>query len=894
MRLRHAMGCGNRGLWALLCVLIVVVLVLAAMLLPKWGYAGRSGAPVAIATALGGGLALGGGAASRRKKRIVLGGRDEDFDNDNIAKGADGLEFPNIQKNPLADVQGAHHNFRVLLKSAIEQYEKEEGDDTVGSSKIGSGPPSADTVGVPSKGWGHTNSLVISAYEDFKRMCDIIRGDFSFISGYPGTTPVPDYPWGNDSDLGDGNIISRLNRWSTAHGELSVALEQLVSDLVDSKGNDLPSKNMFHQARDSLELSISAGGSKGGPFLRPNTPRSGSAPVADASWSGVTNTTHPLDNNFLHLFISDFTTCISQYTVPTVDLRAGNLFDVDKADDAVKVVINCTNEMLDLTKAGTKVTFARWNKMKEIVGAIDQGLTRWAEQIDLARKHVGPGEHITEYQQLYDNIGDVSSPDMGSLLHIVKLYLFGTSFLEPPPGLAPRFPGSRINSADLHSDYTVAVKDRLVEFSLRLDLLMTNYAHCRDRYELDWDKLDTLVSNIEVSTAAFGQLFKASSSWNGRVQSVQLYLDLATAVSAFKNTLGNDQTFIDRHDSGSTTAVQLWTSTKALNNGLSLYLPGADVPRSSYLTPPVGAPKPPHDIATFMDATMYNTTIINVGNAVREFVRTVFSGQKTAPTWDGIRRQYDALRGRVGSGRSPLVDPDSNVYVNVAIAAEAFARACFEFADKGDPVKIQDAANAKKQFMSDLHALQQEVTNSALLRDNFFPGNIQKKKDFNEAIQRAETALKGVPTLSLPDQGAFASLQVARPLTESQRLIHYKSAPTESVIFASNPDIVVSAAGQKVVLEAKTPEDLEGMVARLPKHGPSLAYGLVVDRPGDMTALYKAVAIRLELRLPPEIERKVADRKNAATGWLYNIVQFESGAYYTSQHDYIKPEFYAV
>jgi hypothetical protein len=67
------------------------------------------------------------------------------------------------------------------------------------------------------------------------------------------------------------------------------------------------------------------------------------------------------------------------------------------------------------------------------------------------------------------------------------------------------------------------------------------------------------------------------------------------------------------------------------------------------------------------------------------------------------------------------------------------------------------------------------------------------------------------------------------------------------------------------------------------------------DRPGDMTALYKAVAIRLELRLPPEIEQKEdAARKKAATGWLYVIVQFEPGAYYTRQHDDIKPELYAV
>ncbi|NBR87983.1 MAG: hypothetical protein EBT61_21210 [Verrucomicrobia bacterium] len=155
-------------------------------------------------------------------------------------------------------------------------------------------------------------------------------------------------------------------------------------------------------------------------------------------------------------------------------------------------------------------------------------------------------------------------------------------------------------------------------------------------------------------------------------------------------------------------------------------------------------------------------------------------------------------------------------------------------------------------------------------------------------------ALTAVPALTPFVPSPSVGLRgEARPLTESQKLIHYESAPTESVSFASDSDFVVSA-GQKVVLEAKTPEALERMVARLPKHGPSLVFGLVVDRPGDMTALYKAVAIRLNLHLPPEIEGKVADRKNAATGWLYDIVQFESGAYYTRQHDYIKPELYAV
>jgi hypothetical protein len=268
------------------------------------------------------------------------------------------------------------------------------------------------------------------------------------------------------------------------------------------------------------------------------------------------------------------------------------------------------------------------------------------------------------------------------------------------------------------------------------------------------------------------------------------------------------------------------------------------------------------------------------------------------------------IKGRGADGEEqPFLNPESSIYVRIAIAAQRFGQACYDFMDVGDFAKILEANNAEKDCIAALNELSQEVTDCELLHDMVHDENSKYKSEFRMRIANTINYLHGAnnelvalatpppPPPPPPLKGAPpppASMPVvARPLTESQRLIHYKSAPTESVIFASDSDFTVSA-GQKVVLEAKSPEDLKRMVARLPKHGPSLAYGLVVDRPGDMTALYKAVAIRLELRLPPEIERKVADRKNAATGWLYNIVQFESGAYYTSQHDYIKPEFYAV
>lgn len=890
------MGGGNRGLWVLLCVLIVVVLVLAAMLLPEWGSSGRSAAaaPAAVATVLG-------GAASRllrpgRKKRTILGGRLEDFDQANIDLGADGLGYPDIQKDPSSNVQESHHQARILLKKAVDQYQLERSDPISGESAVGLAAPTSPKANVPATGWATTDYSVQYVATLFRIMCDIIRGDFSFIGStylYSSQT-LPDYPWNNDFDLGNGNI-TRFGRWRMAHFDLLDGLDKrLIPALVDNNGSALPSRALFETARDYLQDTTNG-------LLDPNTPKLGPAPVTDPNWSSVDATSHPLDNGFSPKLIAGLAHCINLYTNPTDNLRNGDKFEVNWADSKVNDVIVRTNHILGLTSSSTKVTLARHHEMLKTLGDVEADLKLWANQIEFAAKDTGGGKTAL-YNDLVDAIGGSgSSATSGSLRKLLKDQYNRPDWQMPSalPAMASRLVAIK-DSGDLHRDYHRDLRVKVRDLVLRFKALEAAYTACRANYELEWDTLDTLYLAIESGLVAAVSHYQTLQSWNNREQSVANLAALEGAYNAFAKALLADDTFTIANSAGtkSVSAPALVAALNDLHTSIDLVRqnpPTVSIGASTY-TPAVGVPSEPAIINILMDVGKYKTSIVDVGKEVRRFLKTVFRKDK-ASTWFGIRAWYKYLRDGEGADtqKDPAVDPDSDVYVNVAIAAEAFARACFDFANKGDPAKIQVAEQAKKDLNIALTAFGVKVANSSLLSDNRLYVDAAKwKQEVKDAIQRTLVALAAVPELKFADQGNSASLQVARPLTESQRLIHYKSAPTESVIFASDPDIVVSAAGQKVVLEAKTPEDLEGMVARLPKHGPSLAYGLVVDRPGDMTALYKAVAIRLELRLPPEIERKVADRKNAATGWLYNIVQFESGAYYTSQHDYIKPELYAV
>jgi len=130
----------------------------------------------------------------------------------------------------------------------------------------------------------------------------------------------------------------------------------------------------------------------------------------------------------------------------------------------------------------------------------------------------------------------------------------------------------------------------------------------------------------------------------------------------------------------------------------------------------------------------------------------------------------------------------------------------------------------------------------------------------------------------------------SKPLTTSQRLIHLTSTPDIEAHFSKE---VSPAAHGALVLEAASESELDAKLARAPDVAARL-YGLVVDKPGDLVALYKAVAINIGVRTTAEIKSKRADVANAATGRLYTATRLPTGGYYKQFRDYVKPALYDV
>lgn len=135
-----------------------------------------------------------------------------------------------------------------------------------------------------------------------------------------------------------------------------------------------------------------------------------------------------------------------------------------------------------------------------------------------------------------------------------------------------------------------------------------------------------------------------------------------------------------------------------------------------------------------------------------------------------------------------------------------------------------------------------------------------------------------------------------RPLTPSQRLIRYKSTPDVEIKFVKEVD---PGAHGSLVLEASSTEELDAKLAQTPESKAVKIYGLVVDKTGDLTALYKAVAINTNNRISDELKKEQANVANAATGRLYKATWMPmgssgKGAYYKEFIDYIKPALYAV
>ncbi len=129
-------------------------------------------------------------------------------------------------------------------------------------------------------------------------------------------------------------------------------------------------------------------------------------------------------------------------------------------------------------------------------------------------------------------------------------------------------------------------------------------------------------------------------------------------------------------------------------------------------------------------------------------------------------------------------------------------------------------------------------------------------------------------------------------LNDEQKLINYAVPPVAAYSLIQTAEAVPVGSHTDFVIEAGTREMLERM--KFPGGGRQL-YGLVIDKPGDMVALYKAVAINIGLNPPPEIKSKSADRTRGASGWLYDIVRAaDSNIHALRLRTYIKSSEYAV
>ena len=767
---------------------------------------------------------------------------------------------------------------------------------------IGLAAPPAPTLNAPNVGWGVTDTLVTGARDNLGFVFDVMRGhDPATGIDYGG-----DMPWKLNlfnRPSGGGVKMTRRDAWTQYLNACIAQITTLEGILVDNATppNDLAAKALATTLKNSL-AAVNTTPPKGlsvSPLSIPPT------------WAGLVATSYPLEGSKVVTFIQGHLAPVIDayargFTIPPdpsiTQYRDPNLVRVGVADAAVKGIIKNVKDILTISNVGKQNTFARGSRWITLWRGFWPFLKTWYDEMMRAGSTVVEAGYFSnpakllEFQRMgNDLIGDPdasATPVSGSISDFLRNWALDTPY---PPTAASLDP----NVADItgiNSVHKIGIIGPIQNTVAALADFVVKYADVRERWMVDFDTLDVTVNRALTSFVTLKLDYVSKRSWAKRGNGFQHKYDLQVAIEQLKNDFNADPTF--KQNATMATPPPEIPALVGSYHALVTAVQGL-VPPSLYIPPSgplIGVPGMPATIATLKDTKNYGYHMAGLGKTVKAVLKAIFEDHGG----NGVRTQYRALRdlkmalpapNDVGI---PLVDPSSNLYVLVADYAVAFAQICLDHSKNPSDALIIRSEAARRTLITSLHALEQEVVHSPALVDAHDASNAGTKRNFTTAIQKVITALAAVPGLTPLVPGPSVGLRVeARPLTESQRLIHYESAPTESVSFASDSDFAVSA-GQKVVLEAKTPGDLEKMVARLPKHGPSLVFGLVVDRPGDMTALYKAVAIRLNLHLPPEIEGKVADRKNAATGWLYDIVQFESGAYYTRQHDYIKPELYAV
>lgn len=563
---------------------------------------------------------------------------------------------------------------------------------------------------------------------------------------------------------------------------------------------------------------------------------------------------------------------------PAVDYL-GPYFDVEQSDKHANEVITAFNNLNVLYQDAPPSTPRDGVAFSKEIADAKAALTAWTKE--LAAAAAAPEPLKTGYQALIASVGTLQA---------------GFNTLAPP---VPNYKYTRTAKPLAKVDQPKNINDPVIHTSGNLNLLLALYNQCCASYLLDWnangpaikavdDAFDVLQDSYDVTPRNIAAARQTAINKKILVAALTS-LQAATKVDpTFARALSLTNPIADGLDKG--LAVLIGDVSKHVLTGATLSDGGIisgmkirDHTRLKALADPSKYPK------YFMKDIGVKCENL-IGNTIMD-TKTKKKSILTPGLRTQIKTLWTAFRIDPVAAEKDLFQIESDV--------ETMATISLKCAMTGDPTLIPSGEAVKKTLLKNLAHLEAKVQAEPLLEDALHTNNAKYKKDFTAAIKKVSDALNAIILIWGPPppglmRGASAPTR-SPPLPDSMRLIHYEYPPTETLggIF-QNVSEIPAGLRTDVIIEVRGEKDLASMAARLPKSGPRRVYGLVVHHPGDMTALYKAIAICLKQAPPLAIAAKNANRKQAATGWLYDIVRFESGAHYIRLHEYIKPELYAI
>jgi len=508
--------------------------------------------------------------------------------------------------------------------------------------------------------------------------------------------------------------------------------------------------------------------------------------------------------------------------------------------------------------------------LKEITDAMT-ALAAWATVLAAAAA-AAPEPLKTAYQALIASV-NVTLPAK-----------FNT--LVPP---VPDYKYTRIAKSLLKVNQPLYINGLVINTSSGLDTLLTNYNQCCASYLLDWVTIGPYIKAVDDAFDVLQDSYDVTphSITTARQTAINKKAFIA-ALTSLQSATRTDLTFAAALLTPPNPATDLDALIVLLIDNVSKKLLTGATLSLSELTAGMKL-RSTKQLMYLSNPSKYPKFYLkDIGGQCQTLIIGTIKGGNS------LRNQTQRLRTMF---RIDPADAEKDLS-QIESDVETVATICLKCAMTGDPSHIPAGEAAKTVLLKSLADLEAKVLAEPLLEDALHGFNAKYKTDFTAAIKKVSDALNAIILKwSVPSGVARGMSAPTRlpPLPDSMRLIHYEHPPTDTLggIFQNVSDIPAGLRND-VVIVAQNEKDLDSKANLLPQSGPRLVYGLIVHRPGDMIALYKAIAICLKQALPPEIAAKTANRKTAATGWLYDIVRFESGANYMRQRDYIKPELYAV